>query len=276
VTGPKGETYPALVVQRFGRGRTGALMIGDVWRWGLHDADAHHDMDKAWRQLARWLVTDVPNRVELTAQPQPDDPNGGVLLQVRVRDPKFQPLDNAAITLQVENVMGTNGTSSVHGASASGPSTSVKSETGSPKATQIAVGSGALRLQVDPSTTEPGLYQATYVPRATGGYRATVCVTNTEGVEVGRAAAGWSTDLAAEEFRSLKPNVALLESLARQSGGEIIPAASLDAFARNLPHRQAPVMEPWTRPLWHTPAVFAFALACFLAEWGLRRWRGLP
>jgi uncharacterized membrane protein len=53
-----GKTNAALVVQRFGRGRTAALTIGDVWRWGMHDAASHQDMDKAWRQLMRWLVTD--------------------------------------------------------------------------------------------------------------------------------------------------------------------------------------------------------------------------
>src|SRR5438045_6022989 len=45
-----------------------------------------------------------------------------------------------------------------------------------------------------------------------GGYRATAVVSNGVGAEVGRAEAGWSTDLAAEEFRSLTPNVALLEA----------------------------------------------------------------
>jgi hypothetical protein len=103
-----------------------------------------------------------------------------------------------------------------------------------------------------------------------------VSVTNSEGAEIGRAAAGWSTDLAAEEFRSLSPNVALLEAIARQTGGAIIPASKLDEFARSLPHKQAPVMDAWTAPLWHTPAVFGIALACFLGEWGLRRWKGMP
>jgi hypothetical protein len=28
--------------------------------------------------------------------------------------------------------------------------------------------------------------------------------------------------------------------------------------------------------LWHQPLVFGFALLCFIAEWGLRRMRGLP
>src|ERR1044071_6811993 len=80
-----GKSWPALVVQRFGRGRTAALTLGDVWHWGLHDADAHRDMDKAWRQLMRWLVTDTPGRVELTVNPQADDANGAVTLEVKAR-----------------------------------------------------------------------------------------------------------------------------------------------------------------------------------------------
>jgi len=35
-------------------------------------------------------------------------------------------------------------------------------------------------------------------------------------------------------------------------------------------------METWSHPAWHTPWVFALAVACLLAEWGLRRWRGMP
>ena len=88
--------------------------------------------------------------------------------------------------------------------------------------------------------------------------------------------AGWSTDLAADEFRSLSPNVALLESIAKQTKGEVIAASQLDAFVRTLPNRQAPMMETWTQPAWHTPVLFGFALACLLAEWALRRWNGLP
>jgi uncharacterized membrane protein len=248
VVDAKARSFPALVVQRFGRGHTAAYTVGDVWRWGLHDPDAHRDMDKSWRQLVRWLVTDVPNRVDLTVEPQPENPNGAVLLQVRVRDPKFQPLDNANVSLRVEPVM----------VDATDPAST-----------------NSIKIQVDASS-EPGLYHATYVPRATGGYRATVCVTNAEGAEVGQAAAGWSTDLAADEFRSLTPNLPLLQTIAQNTGGKIIPATSLEQFARDLPRRHAPVMESWTFPLWHTPAMLTFALFTLIAEWGLRRWKGLP
>jgi uncharacterized membrane protein len=255
VSSPDGLTYPALAVQRFGRGHSAALMLGDFWHWGFHDADAHRDMDKAWRQLMRWLVNDVPRRVELAAEPQANEPNGAVQLQIRVRDPKYQPLDDVSIDLEVQPALAGDNATTASSVSNSAPS---------------------VRLHAEPSPNEPGLFLASYVPRLTGGYRATVAVTNSSGAEVGHATAGWTTDLVADEFRSLTPNISLLETIAQKSGGEIIPADRLESFARNLPHRHAPIMEPWTHPLWHTPVVFAFALACFLSEWGLRRWKGLP
>jgi hypothetical protein len=206
-------------------------------------------MDKAWRQMMRWLVSDVPKRVELAVEPQTEDANNAVLLQVRVRDEKYQPLDDAAVMIDVQPVL-FEGTAGALG--------------------------NPIRLQAEPALSEAGLYQATYIPRLTGGYKATAVATNTAGAEVGRADAGWSVDLAAEEFRSLTPNVPLLEAIARKTGGQVIAAADLSSFARKLPGLKAPVMETWSYPLWHTPAMFAFALACLLAEWGLRRWKGMP
>jgi hypothetical protein len=132
-----------------------------------------------------------------------------------------------------------------------------------------------VRLTAEPALAEPGLYQATYIPRLTGGYFAEAVITNAVGAEVGRAQAGWSSDPAAEEFRSLKPNRALLEDIAKKTGGEVIPIDRLDAFAASLPQRKVPIAESWSLPLWHQPVVFLFALACFVGEWGLRRWKGL-
>jgi uncharacterized membrane protein len=243
-----GRSVPALVTQRFGRGRTAALLIGDFWRWGMQNPDARRDMDKAWRQLARWLVADVPERVELTVAEAPENAAGVTRLQVRVRDEKFQPTDDAAVTIEVQPALtGTDG-----GAT------------------------NAVRLRAEPAGAEAGLYEVEYVPRAVGGFHATASVTNAVGALVARAELGWSTDPVSEEFRSLKPNVALLEDLARRSGGQLLEPGQLERFVRGLPQRQAPVMEAWTRPAWHTPWLFLLALACFVAEWGIRRRNGMP
>jgi len=96
------------------------------------------------------------------------------------------------------------------------------------------------------------------------------------GAPAGTAETGWSTDLAAEEFKSLVPNLPLLQEIARRTGGRVVTQGELPALARELPSSPAPVMETITRPLWNTPIFFSLALAALLAEWGLRRWKGLP
>src|SRR5215218_7820248 len=194
-------------------------MIGDLWKWGMSDPNAHTDMDRAWRQLVRWLIADVPNRVNCTAEQIAADANGAVRVQVRVRDEKFQPVDDATVTVDIEPVV-FEGTAGAAGA--------------------------PLKLEAEPALTEPGLYQLTYVPRQTGGYRAVATVKNNAGADLGRGETGWSTDLAAEEFRSLVPNVALLEDIARKTGGQVVPADQLEKFVGRLPELRAPVMETWS------------------------------
>jgi uncharacterized membrane protein len=247
-TDDQGKPHPALVTQRFGRGRTAAFTIGDFWRWGMVSPENRRDLDKSWRQMLRWLITDAPKQVELTIERAAGDSGETVNLQVRARDTKFQPLEDASVAVEVQPLPGngTNGTD------------------------------GIVHLRADPSLKEPGLYEATYVGGATGAYLARTFVTNSIGLETGRAETGWAIDLAAEEFRSLQPNVALLREIARRTGGELVPADKLLEFTQQLPRRKAPVMEAYTLPAWHTPAVFGFALLCFVTEWGLRRWKGMP
>lgn len=261
---------PALVIQRFGRGRTAAFTLGDLWRWGLREANAHADLDRLWRQTLRWLVTDTPEKVEVAIEPVPADPAGAVTLEVRVRDTAFKPLDNATISLEIEPVLfASPGDPPTPAATSSPPNPSGTN----PPPSRVP---DVFRLRAEPSASEAGVYLATFIPRQPGGYRARAVVTNAAGLEHGRADAGWSTDLAAEEFRSLVPNLPLLEAIARTTGGEVIRPEGLDDLVRRLPTRQAPVMEAWARPLWHTPWMFALALVCLLSEWGLRRWKGLP
>ncbi|MCS6863416.1 MAG: glutamine amidotransferase, partial [Abditibacteriales bacterium] len=45
VTDARGGQHPAIVVQRYGHGRVGAVLLGDVWRWGMRDELKHRDMD---------------------------------------------------------------------------------------------------------------------------------------------------------------------------------------------------------------------------------------
>ncbi len=241
----EGQTqYPALVVQRYGHGRTAAITIGDLWRGGLQSEEMARDLGKQWRQTIRWLVSDVPGKVEVQPTLNTEEGASSTALQVRARDKQFQPLANASVLVTVQPV-GTEGATNT------------------------------VRLVAEPSSTEPGTYETTYLARESGAFVAEAVVTDEGGAEVARGSAAWSSDLAAQEFRSLKPNRALLEQLARATGGRLIKPDDLKQFAKNLPHQTVPVMETWTSPMWHRASVFLFALCCFAAEWGLRRWRGL-
>lgn len=246
VTDAQGNSFPALTAQRFGSGRAAALLVGDVWRWGFRNEASHKDMDKAWRQMMRWLVTDVPGRIEV--QSEPKESSESVLLQVRAREKTFQPLDNARVELTIKRI---------------GDSSSATNATNVVKLTAEAA-------------AEPGVYDVTYIAREAGAYRVDATVSDAAGAEIGRTSAGWASDPAAEEFRSLRPNRALLESLAKRTGGERIEPSKLESFAKQLPGRKAPITESAALPIWHTPFMFLFALACFVTEWGVRRWKGLP
>jgi hypothetical protein len=253
VSDASGRTYPALAVQRFGLGRTAALTIGDMYLWGLEDEDKQKDLAKAWRQMVRWLVADVPQRISVTAEAAVGGDPSECRLTVKARDEEFKPLDNATVKLLVRPI-------------------AQEAENRNPKAGA----QNLVELTADASTGEPGSYTATYVAREMGAYSVEATVTEANGKIAGHAATGWTSDPAAEEFHSLKPNRALLENLAKKTGGEVVAMVDLDAFVKKLPEKRSPVMETWSKPLWHTPLVLGFALACFIAEWGVRRWKGMP
>ncbi len=241
-----GEAVPALVEQRFGQGRVAALLIGDLWQWGLRRAEVEqNDMEKAWRQTVRWLVAEVPKRVEVSATPMPGglagDGDDSLAIRVQARDASYGPLDNAAVSVRV-----------------TGPDGAV------------------VNLTAEPSSQKRGQYEASYVPRQPGVYRAEVKALAADGSDVGTSQTGWTSDPAAEEFRTLKPNVELLARIARATGGQVVDKSDLESFVKTLPNRHAEVTEPYVQPVWHQPWVFALAIICLAGEWGLRRWKGLP
>ena len=235
-----GWEAPALVEQRFGRGRSLALLVGDLWRWNLKRTDDTSDLEKSWRQTVRWLVADVPERIEVEPRWQ-GEAGGAVRLVIKAHDDRFEPLDNATVRVSVTCPSGAK-----------------------------------LDLAAVPNDDEAGSYHANYVPRTPGAYRALVSVAGPDGAQIGSRETGWTSDPAADEFRTLRPNRALLERIAQESQGQLVEAADLAGLVAELPNRRMPISEPSITPLWHQPWVFLLALACLCGEWGLRRWRGLP
>jgi uncharacterized membrane protein len=241
VVAADGTTHPGLVAQQFGQGRCAALLIGDLWRWGMRQDPEDRDLEKSWRQLVRWLVSDVSERIEVGVNSSQEGSNELVELLTRVRNETFETQDNATVVTTVRPPDGTE-----------------------------------IRMESEPSLNNAGAYQSIYAPREAGAFRASVAVSDEKGDALGQVETGWVSDPAADEFRNVHPNRQLLAQLAERTGGAVIDARDLESFAASLPTRRAPITEQWSYPLWHRASVFLFAIACLVGEWGLRRWKGLP
>jgi hypothetical protein len=215
-------------------------MIGDLWRWGMRDEDARKDLDKAWRQLMRWLVVDVPDKIQFTAVPDAER----MKLEVRVRNSSFRAQDDAVVKIEV-----------------TGP------------------GGKKSELFAEPSLKEAGLFEAEFYSRETGAYRSVTTVTlaaeNAEIAKVETKATGWVHDPLTVEFASLKPGREWAERVAKESGGRVLSLADLPNLPEILKDIRVPVEETITTPFWHAPWVFAVVLGLLGVEWYLRRKGGM-
>jgi uncharacterized membrane protein len=239
VNGSDGNVYPALAVQRFGKGRTGALMIGDMWRWRMQTLEGNDDLDKSWRQTMRWLVSDVPRRIEIEIDSSTESQNG-VVIQVQVNDEEYKPLLNADVQLTATTPSGKS-----------------------------------IELVAEQDTTKVGRYTSSFVSRETGAYRVAAAVKTPEGNLVEQRESGWVSDPGVEEFRSLVPNRKFLETIAERTGGQVIEMNDLDHFASSFDNRNVPVTQTKTEPWWHRWWIFAAAISLLVVEWGSRRMLGL-
>lgn len=235
------ESGPALVTQRYGKGRTCALMIGDLWRWKLYqDSPDNEDLEKVWRQTARWLVGEVPQRVQVNSTRKLNNAVQPIEIAINVSDESYLPLDNADIIIEITPPVGEKVT-----------------------------------LVASPNEAFSGKYVSNYVSRTPGIYRATVKASNPDGSEINQTETGWISEPVTDEFLSLNPNREFLETIAAKTGGEIVSLNALEEFVRSLPDREIPVVEPEIHSIWHKWSIFLLAVGLLVSEWGLRRWKGL-
>jgi len=228
-----------LAAQRFGRGRSAALTVGDYWRWAMKAPGQRPQMEKAWRQMVRWLLASVPERVAVEIEPTPEDGSGMIRLNVTVADSDYAVTTEADVAMTVVSPDGSE-TSLAPGVS----------------------GVGDSRFEVTFRAVSPG------------GYRVRAEVKNYDGEVVGKTEAGWVHDPVAEEFAQLGTNLPLLKSLAEKTGGKVLGEDDLAGFEENFPAGGIPVFDMVGISLWHVPVVFLLAVFCFVLEWALRRGKG--
>jgi hypothetical protein len=237
VTDSHQHAYPALVTQHYGTGRCVALTIGDVWRWGMQSPEQHADMDKAWRQLLRSMVVDVPDRIEARTVLANDQ----IKIEARVRDAAFAPQDDASVQFKVQ----------------------------APGSAKPAI------IVAEPSLNEAGLFDADYYPRDAGGYRVTAVVKDADGKSLAEKATGFALNPLAEEMATLAPNRAWMQRLADDTGGKLLALNDVAQLTNILAKLDTPVMDRQAHPVWHNGWWLAAMLVLLVGEWLLRRKGGV-
>ncbi len=265
-----GNEFPALVTQRFGRGRSAALCIGDFWRWRMNEGRRRlqdfslqainlpdgpiapgeepeedlNDHARSCRQMVRWLVADVPKRLDVSVKPEPTLGLGAVRLVADLKGKDFEVREDADVRFVVTKPDGKK-----------------------------------IEISGEPSEDVIGRFEVVVSSVAAGAYTADVVATLNEADQESEqltANVGWASQPDQEEMASVSVNVRFLTDVAAATGGRVVAMSELDSFVDDLAHSDAPLVEVWSWPIWHQWWVFVAAIGCFVTDWTLRRRMGLP
>ena len=79
---------PVLVYQRYGRGLSVAFPVQDSWNWQMNPNAPEDDQtfSRFWRQMLRWITSDVPERVVVSLPTDQVNPKNPVAIRATVAD----------------------------------------------------------------------------------------------------------------------------------------------------------------------------------------------
>jgi len=232
---------PVLAFQRYGRGLSAVFGVQDSWQWQMAATIPLEDRthESLWQQLLRWLMDDVPDRVELTAVPERVGPGEPVTLRARVVDPAYLDVNDASVMAQVVPPSGR-----------------------------------AFEVPLEWTLREDGTYQGQFVAEEAGMYQ--LAAEARRGADTTRSApSSLLADIQGADVERAEMRAPLLRRLAEETNGRYYPLAEAERLADDVIYTESGITVREARDLWDMPAVFLLFIVLLGAEWGLRRWRGL-
>jgi len=235
------ENYVAMAFQRYGRGKVVAFAVQNSWLWQMHHEidldDQTHEL--LWRQLSRWLVESVSDRLELTLSDEALPSGGRLRLRADVLRADFEANDDAEVRAVLLSPTGAE--------------------------------------QVVPLARNPalhGIYEAELGAGEPGDYRVHLELDEAGGTLRG-AEERFVVNSAGNEYFGSQMNARLLGDIAAQTGGEFFTAKRSDELPRALADAQRGARVLTRHELWDMPLLFALLVIFLCSEWAYRRWRGL-
>jgi len=237
----EGGPYIVLATQRYGRGRSAAFPVQDSWLWQMHASLAPDDLthETLWRQLLRWLTTDVPAQVAVRPAAATVLPGRAMVLTAEVLDSAYRALNGAEVVATVRAPDGTETT-----------------------------------LPMPWSIEKDGEYRATLTPAADGMHEVIVDA-RMGGQPVGTARSWIRAGDRGAEFANAERRGAVLQRIASETGGRAYDGASAAGLAEDIQYSAAGATMQQRLDLWDMPILLIALIALVGAEWTYRRLRGL-
>ena len=239
----KSRVAPLLIEERYGRGRSMALMASDTWRWRMMLESKDQSFETFWRNLFRYCLESVRHPVEVTTERGSYGRGERVAIKTEVDDEKFMPVRDAGVTARVV-----------------GPSGAVT------------------LLQMKHSVAgELDTYSAEYFPTEDGSYRVEVDARREgkQSVDLGSARTNFLVGDLNREYRNAGQNADLLKRIAAETGGKYYHADQTGRLLEDISHTEGPSSIRETKELWDMPINFLIIVGLAGAEWFVRKRKGL-
>ncbi len=244
--GASEETEAVLLVQRFGRGRSASLTVQDLWVWQMDASipleDETHEVLS--RRLLRWLASEAPRRLEVSAAPAKSLVGERVTLRARVEDERFLAVNDAFVEAEVTGADGV-------------------------------ISGVPLRW----TGQGDGEYSGVYVPTGPGTHQVEIRAGGAglgEESEAPRAVTLFEAGVVDDEFFDAEADPELLARIAEATGGRLFEPDEAVELLTDLSLAESGTTVVERRELWNVPAVFLLLFGLLAADWGVRHARGLP
>lgn len=204
-----------------------------------HSPPTDDAYSRFWRQLTRWLTSDVPGQVVVSIPADQANPNTPVSLRATVADSIYVPRNDAKVVAHIVSDSGT-----------------------------------ARDLPLDWAIDHDGEYRAAFTPDRPGDYTIRVDASLPNGAVLSDTShvrvAPLNTEFVDAEMRA-----PLLRRIADETGGKFYTPATVSHLADDVALSKHGITVVNQMELWDMPAVLLLLLALVSGEWAYRKARGL-
>ena len=237
-TGPDGRRLPVFLFQYVGAGKVLFHATDETWRWRYRVGNVY--FARYWiqtiRDLCRSKLADAGRSAILTTDRREFAQGESVRLRVRFANERLAPAEDDGVTVVVEQT-----------------------------------GRKTQRMSLHRTAAARGAFEGVLDRPAPGSYHAWIAVPTLPGQS---PAADFTVVPPPGEFTQVRMDAAAMRAAAEISGGRFYTFDTADRLSVP-PGRQVPKESLPPRPLWNRWPVLALLLTLLVAEWILRKLRGM-